>query len=639
MVRAMADPIITAHDSLGVLIPQGVPISFPEATAGTPNAGTVIEWRNNDADAGPVDPARAFKITVLGRLLGDTADPTTVGTAYLAGRSLQIRVTAVSGGATAPITGWHNLGNGSAASLGTIPDGGTVTTEHRTVVSLSAALQEVELFIQGESTQSTPLPQGTFETIGNHVYIGVPGGFPDRDFTQVSIIVGDFSINAPPDDKVNTPTSVTYTLRGEPFVTAPITPEVTFDDQDGDAATLAAGEEYIAGLSLDGTATYIVTKGSKVTEPAGIDDRPTPPEDQIISAWVTVPFGLEIDTVVQVIQDSLGFFEIVSTSGLDVTFAGGIGSVGDNWIDDPTPTTVTFSDDQTTTVWLRPASGFELKEVEDEPTDSRSMALWDITTAGGAVTVTDSRRRLGTNINGGATSAIKAAGSLTFNDPLGPQTVTMFEGSFTKLDMFNRGVGDDSGNITPSLITQDLEVGLSAGGFYDQGWSLSASTSGGSPKDFIVVFGVEQGVGSEPVIIDATNATPVVITFSEVLPIFTGVMFDVVGVGGNLAANGSRMGVVVSPTEMALYDLSNNPVVGSGDYTSGGVVPVIFSGTSIAHQTISSSTLTAESAGMPSTRTPMVAGSRGALYAANLDGNEALVVQTASLGVVRVDDF
>lgn len=389
----MASPIITIHDAAGTLIPDGTPVALPVATAGTPTAETVISVRNNAAAGPAVDDATNRVLSILGRIAGTSDDPTADGLTFLVSRALEVRVSAVSGGADAAITGYRPLGTNRRLSLGTIPDGGIVTLGVRCNASLASSLVDVEVYLSVDGLQTTPLPDGAFEALGNFVYDGRPGAGNDADFSEIYSITGALAPDSPNDDSVDIWTEIVYALAGVWYTFAPSPAEIVFTAVDGDAATLLAGEAYYAAITLDGTSTPNITKGSKDTTPLTDADKPTPPAGEFLAGWVVVPFGLVITTVEDVAD--LDFFGYRGASGLDVTIGPGRGAVGGRWWYSQTPTTITLADDSVSTIYVVPSGGFEAVVAGGSPTDSQSMAIWAITTASGAVTVTTDLRRIG----------------------------------------------------------------------------------------------------------------------------------------------------------------------------------------------------------------------------------------------------
>lgn len=400
----MADPVITIHDGTGTEITAGTPVPLPTATPGTPTSpDVVISVRNNDAGGPAVDPARDFRLSLTGRLAGSSDEPTADELAYLVTRSLQAQVTAVSGGATADIRSYQPVGTGRPLRLGEIPDGGITTLGFRVVAPLAATIQDVEIFLSWESIQSTALEEGSFESHGNYIYNGNSFGVPDRLFTQILSISGALDVGVF-DDTIDTWTEIQYTLEGTAFTTTPTVPTLTFDDLDGAAAALAAGQAYIAGVFLDGSPTdFLISKGLLGTAPLQESDRPATPDNTEPAGYVTVPFGLAIDNAIDVL--SLGFFGLEPVAGLIQFIGSGRAAVSGRWIDSQSPTQVTFPDDSDLEIYVQPEAGLEIVIPPVTPIDPHSMRIWEATTLAGAVTSITSRRRIGVRTVAGLLAA------------------------------------------------------------------------------------------------------------------------------------------------------------------------------------------------------------------------------------------
>lgn len=389
----MADPSITIHDAAGDEITAGSPLALLTSTPGTPTApDTVITARNNDAGGPAVDPARDFRLSITARLAGDTGEPQADGLAYVVTRALQAQVTAVSGGATATIRSYVPMGTGRTLALDEIPDGGVVTLGLRTLASLAATISDVEVFLSWESIQSTALDEGAFEAHGNWIYDGDGGGQPDPLFTEILSKTGILDPGAF-DDTIDTWTEIEYVLEGVAFATTPAVPTLTFDDQDGAPAGLLVNEAYIAGIFLDGSDVFVIAKGLKGTAPLSEADRPATPAGTVAVGYVTVPFGLAIDTVEDVLV--IGFFGLEIVSGLNVRIGGGQAAVSGRWVRSQTPTTLVLADDSSLRIFVQPEAGLEVINAAASPIDPHSMWIWEVTTAAGVVTSTTSRRRIG----------------------------------------------------------------------------------------------------------------------------------------------------------------------------------------------------------------------------------------------------
>jgi hypothetical protein len=169
---------------------------------------------------------------------------------------------------------------------------------------------------------------------------------------------------------------IRYTLAGG---------DVALNQTDGDGATLASGQEYVAVQSV-GAGARTVTKGSKAT--AGTALAPSIPAGELPEATVRVPYGGVI--VTSTLHAASGRCAVSDGGGLVVNVQPGR-VVGPGWF--ATPTTVqqiTVPDDATTIVRLG-ATGV--------PSVTDGAALAEVVAAAGdIVSVTDARRLLGLDL-------------------------------------------------------------------------------------------------------------------------------------------------------------------------------------------------------------------------------------------------
>jgi hypothetical protein len=122
-----------------------------------------------------------------------------------------------------------------------------------------------------------------------------------------------------------------------------------------------------------------------------------------------------------------------------------------------------LADASTLTVWRTPTTGFEIVASSAAPADPQSMALWDITTAGGDVTAIVDPRRIGTERRGGTlyqvsfTVGAPSGGAVTvavqLEDGIGQPVVSAHVVEFY--------LADDAAGLTPSTTAPD--GGVAAG--------------------------------------------------------------------------------------------------------------------------------------------------------------------------------
>lgn len=468
--------LLQIFDDGGTLIPEGSPISFAGVVPGSPSAEFLFSVRNN-GEAGPaVDTARNTTVRGLARAAGDTSDPQLTGIPFQDDRASRLRVISVSGGATAAPTAFRALGAGNILLLDEIPDGGIVNMGWRIEATTAAALQDIDARLSIEPRLSIAQPAGHYETHGNFVLVGSPGGIPDPTFSEIFEEVGDWLPNTgPADDTINTPTRSEYTLAGIEEVFEPVTPEITFDDLDGAAAALVATEAYFAAVSYAAGGAIGIVKGLKATEPLTAADLPVIPTDEIFRVLVTVPFGLLIDTLE--LQGDFGFFHSFEPGGLDVEISGGSGTSAGFLVQRQTRTTITLPDDQVSNIWQLPGGGLETAVLGAFPAgDARSLLLHEYTAAAGVITDRADRRRLGAESLGGvlasASFVLDAAAAnlqtlhITLLDGIG-LPVTANQAVHCKLTDAADGFGESS--AIPDAVT----VGASPQGIIQLGLTLN----------------------------------------------------------------------------------------------------------------------------------------------------------------------
>lgn len=481
----MADPILTFHDGAGDLIVDGVALVLPTATPNTPTAPTVVEIRNNDVGGPAVDPARNVRFTALTSLQGSGDEPSGE-LAYSVQRALQVSVTAVSGGATARLRGFLPIGTGRSIELGEIPDGGTVTLEVRTLAPLGASLQDVTVHPAVESIQSVPLDEGRYDLHGNFILDGRPGGVPDPLFFAVRSETGEYLVSGLPDGIVDTPTETIYVRVGVTETWTPSPAELEYDDLDGAAVALVALNAYYVGVTLAAGGTITETKGLQAALPLTDAAKPTLPVDEQLRLWVVVPFGLEIVTLE--LQDIQGFWDLEVVSGLTVSISAGRGVVDGRKVDDQTRTTFTAPDNQTSTIWRQPESGFETIDSTASPTDPHSMPIWEITTVAGVVTVETDLRRIGVLALGGvlqtATFVVDAAVPpdqvchVTLRDGIGRPGQVVLQSLEVSCHTSDNAAGNGLSTPVPAAVSATLPQSVRQTGIDLRSFALGSDTAG-----------------------------------------------------------------------------------------------------------------------------------------------------------------
>lgn len=197
------------------------------------------------------------------------------------------------------------------------------------------------------------------------------------------------------------------------------------------------------------------------------------------------------------------------------------------------------------------------------------------------------------------------------------------------------GLGDEFGNITGSTSTDELTVGA-ADGIYDLGWFASLSAQGGVSREVILNLGVELFTPIEVTGATGSGISPIVLTISGLLG-SDGLLIEIVGVGGNTAANGSWIINASTSTTIELYSLNRVASTGDGTYTADtGELNIYYPSFNLAHTEISQNDLLLNGGGSTGGGVHLNEGDKVALYASNLDGTNALDFAQAVFGIRRI---
>jgi len=144
----------------------------------------------------------------------------------------------------------------------------------------------------GNVILSMEMAQRTASPVPVGIPNGIINGLGDEGVTYVAER-GATLESAVPDDTINL-AAVQVMKKGVQWTEAAHTE--TFDDLDGSAVTLAAGESYAVAITL-GQAGLTLTEADKTTQPVTAADLPTLPDGEELFAWVEVPFGLVIEQI------------------------------------------------------------------------------------------------------------------------------------------------------------------------------------------------------------------------------------------------------------------------------------------------------------------------------------------------------
>ncbi len=158
--------------------------------------------------------------------------------------------------------------------------------------------------------------------------------------------------------------------------------DVALDQNDGAPAALAAGQEYIAVLSLGAAGTVTTTKGVKAT--AGSAVQPAMPAGELPLAVVRVPYGGVIAT--STLLATTGRCLVADTTGLVVSVGPGRAVMPGMLVSPGGSQTLTLPDNTTSTVYLSAAGVANV---------TAGIPLATVVTSGGDISsVTDARHIL-----------------------------------------------------------------------------------------------------------------------------------------------------------------------------------------------------------------------------------------------------
>ncbi len=204
----------------------------------------------------------------------------------------------------------------------------------------------------------------------------------------------------------------------------------------------------------------------------------------------------------------------------------------------------------------------------------------------------------------------------------------------TKLTLFeNPGPSDANSNVVSDPTTDDdLTIAAGAGGDYELSFNASLALAGGTNNEFRVLVCVNKA--SALTVTDATNATPIVVTFDAAHGLLNGDVITISGVGGNTAANGDFMVSNKAGTTIELEDLSHTDVAGDGAYTSGGTSAFTCPGSLVFERMVSG---TAIGRGGVNGVYPLVATETVEVWAANITATNDLDMSQIALTAQRKD--
>lgn len=358
----MAIPVLTVTDDADVPITSGDPLVISNAPPGAITAVGAIRIQNAPA----VDEAIGYGLLVLARRAGTGDELAHVGLEVLDSRIVRLAISSASpvGAQTSP----RGMGGGVVQFLPTIPSGSFAELDVDVKVPAGVNVTAIELTFNVERVVSGFI---------GHDFDGLTTGKGDGSVSYVAETDGSIAANGPPDEFVQIPTATIVAQGVVIFEDAEL---LEFDDLDGSAQALVAGEEYAALISYSADGRT-VTKGDKTS---GTAVAPTTPVGHLARAVVTVPFGLVITTVVNLLTE--GNF-LATIAGLDLTVSGGRANVDRYEVRPQTPTVINFGAllNAETDVYVN-LDGTFLTTPRGVPLTGRPLPLWRVTTDGATIT-------------------------------------------------------------------------------------------------------------------------------------------------------------------------------------------------------------------------------------------------------------
>ena len=360
---------VTWYDSTDTLITAAISLSAEQG-----NVGSAVEIRawNNRSGVG-ADTRQDLYLEVLEVVAGV---PKSSGTEALDQYHVQARV--VSGlNQTVQASGWVAIGAARWLEVPPLANDTGVKLEVRLAPPAHATSTSVTVRFHLISRSTRPIPLGLSRRAGDAIFHGIGDG----SYSALASFDG-LAENGTPDDQVAIG-RLEWVYEGVFHALA--SHLVTLDDTDGSAATLGAGEAYIAVLTA-AAGTITITKGDKGATPTA----PSAPADELLLGEVLREFDGLIHDADITEQYTLGFFAFDSAA-LTAQIGPGDGLVLDQVIHHDGISTATLVDDDTNELFLMPDGSLGVTTDGSKP-DPNALLIWEPTTASGVVTGTVDRR-------------------------------------------------------------------------------------------------------------------------------------------------------------------------------------------------------------------------------------------------------
>lgn len=310
----------------------------------------------------------------------------------------------------------QRLGYLANGMLPTILAGDSVTVEVWIAQAGSSAgggAVNIMFWVAGESA-ALPLPDGV-TAVGR----GIDGG---TNQAQSYFINGMLvTPTGTPDDKVHAALG-NYLFDGVELSTT--AQALTLNQNDGAAAALTTGQEYIAAISQGASATPSVTKGLRAT--AGSAVAPDVPNGELLRAIVSVKYGASGSVIAGADMSSTAilygrFLGIAPASGLSIDIYPGQALLANFRQIHSKKDTLTLAASATNHVWLTPAGAFVANTSASQPVPGALQLYTAVTDGTHVTTLTDTRQYLGATGGGVAPHAASHASGGT--DPVTPAAI------------------------------------------------------------------------------------------------------------------------------------------------------------------------------------------------------------------------
>ncbi|MDQ5870846.1 MAG: hypothetical protein M3547_01385 [Acidobacteriota bacterium] len=314
-------------------------------------------------------------------------------------------------GQTAGNTGVQVMGTNAVALLPPILPGNSIFADvwmAQAAASANGGAADAKLEISNVAT-AFPLPLGVSE-VATGVLTEVGSPYSMLEAGRVTTSTGT------PDATVHT-SAGSWLLAGSRYSDATIR-DTTFNQNDGAATALTAGQKYIAALTQSATNQPTVTKGLRATTPV----KPTPPAGEILLAWITVAYSAGATVIaaadIENVNDYGRLLVTAPASGLSVTVYPGRAIALDFMQVHSVKETLSVTASTTNYVWYSVA-GIVSVTTSATPPSPGAHLLADAVTNGSSVTALTDRRtflaRAGVVTATGTATLV--AGTVTVNHP------------------------------------------------------------------------------------------------------------------------------------------------------------------------------------------------------------------------------